>query len=108
MPEPGGKLTPDEQQRALRWLGLQWRTRVCPVSGHTKWEVGEYMVQTLPYAGGNLLVGGASYPLIVITCAICGYTFFINAIRAGVLPAQPIPSAAQPPPVSSPPRTPDV
>jgi hypothetical protein len=30
-------------------------------------------------------VGGGVYPLFVITCMVCGYTVFVNALVSGIL-----------------------
>ena len=45
--------------------------------------------------GGGLVVGGPVYPLVVVTCATCGYTVFVNAIKVGIVQAEP--AAAQTP-----------
>jgi hypothetical protein len=87
VPDPQGKLTGAEQEQVRSWLGDQWTQPVCPFHGRTSWEIGD-VVQTMPYASG-LLSTGPVYPLIVLTCQRCGYTVFINAIRAGILPHLP-------------------
>jgi predicted nucleic-acid-binding Zn-ribbon protein len=92
-------MTPKESQAALAWLNERWTIKVCPFHGPTNWEVGEVMIQTLPYIGGGVSIGGPTYPLLVVTCSQCGYTVLVNAIKAGIVEAPP------PVPTPSPPAT---
>jgi hypothetical protein len=39
----------------------------------------------MAYVGGGLVVGGPVYPFLVVTCSQCGYTVFVNALKAGIL-----------------------
>lgn len=85
MPDNAGKLTIEENEKVQQWLKQHWKNWACPFSGHTNWELGEYIAQAMMFSGGGLVVGGPTYPLVVLTCAGCGYTVFINAIKAGVV-----------------------
>lgn len=88
MPDKQGKLTPAEAQTALGWLRSHWGpNRPCPFHDEpTNWEIQDTMIQTLPYTGGGVRIGGPTFPLLVVVCSTCGYTVFVNALRAGVVP----------------------
>ena len=98
-PQPAPALflmTPQQLQDARNWLGSHWSNFSCPFHGATRWEVGDSMIQTIPFTkpGDLILGGGPTYPLLVVTCGICGFTVLVNAIKAGivVVPQQPPPS----------------
>jgi predicted nucleic-acid-binding Zn-ribbon protein len=88
VPDPEGKLSPEEGDIFVKWLERYWLTRDCPFHGHTRWEIGD-MVQLTPYAAGTLVVNAPVYPVIVVTCTQCGYTVLVNAKLSGVLPVFP-------------------
>jgi hypothetical protein len=63
------------------------RTLVCPISGdHSSWEIGEYStaVPAIETPGENPVSSSRSYPLAVVICQECGYSFFVNLIILGV------------------------
>jgi hypothetical protein len=76
-------LTQDQFKQAVAWLDAHWTKRECPMHGPTQWsldsQMGAVPVQT-PH-GTNL---GSVFPLLVLTCANCGYTVFVNALAAGI------------------------
>lgn len=106
MPDFYGTLSPEELDRVRKWLSVNWHTPRCPVSGHNEWELNDTMVQLPAYSGGRpLLAAAPTFPLILITCSYCGYTFFLSAVKVGILtPPSPLPRSNVP----VPPRTPDV
>jgi hypothetical protein len=84
MPDPGGKLNPQESEAAIAWLQERWTIKICPFHGPTNWSIGD-MIMTLPFSGGGVNIGGPTYPLIPVICSQCGYTVLINAIVAGIV-----------------------
>ena len=80
MPDAAGKLSPEESERARQWLKDHWKTWTCPFSGDTNWELGHVIVNA-----PSQPLGGEVYPLLVVICAGCGNTVFVNAIKAGVV-----------------------
>ncbi len=95
MPDNQGKLTPEEQQTVTKWLIDRWKTTNCPFHGPTQWEIGD-ATGTQPFAGvgagtpgSGPVVGGAAYPLVVLTCGTCGYTIHINLIKVGIVKMRP-------------------
>lgn len=76
-----------ENERALKWLSDHWQgPPACPVCTSQRWNVGN-VVEMREFEGGNLVIGGHSgvLPVSPIACAICGYTFFMNALRSGAI-----------------------
>ena len=63
------------------------RELVCPVSGHTdSWGV-DVNSAALPVAndpGALLPLGGPYFPVAVIVCEECGYTFLMNLVKLGL------------------------
>lgn len=94
MPEDA-RLSDTESETVIRFLQEKWTKPECPFHGKTEWQIDKIVGQVLPYHGGSLVVGGAVFPLVVVTCAQCGYTVFVNAIRVGVVRGdQPNPDAS--------------
>jgi hypothetical protein len=90
MPDEHGVMSQDELDKAVEWVTKQWGADdYCPMhKGRTEWGVGPQMVQTVGY-GPRALFGGSTFPLIPVTCQICGYMVFVNAILAGLIHADP-------------------
>lgn len=101
-PEPiSPALTPEQTQKAVRWLEANWGTAApCPFHGPTTWEVGNVLVGTVGYQSGGLAIGGPTYPSFVVVCGRCGFTVFVNALKAGIVPRQPVPPESEPAPES--------
>lgn len=89
MPDDSGNLTPDEVTKATDWLNkvAEKRPQPCPVCGDTDWRVMNTLVQPIALGkqyGYNF--GLPSFPLLVVVSLKCGYTRFVNAVIAGVVP----------------------
>lgn len=84
-PMVGGRVNPEF---VFRWLRTQvrdgGRKLDCPICASNQWIVGAKVVQTVGYPSSweNVKYG---YPLVVVTCFICAYTFFLNAMLMGVV-----------------------
>lgn len=73
-------------QEVVDWLNSQWQgAKVCPICKNNNWNISEKPVELREFHGGNLVVGGPVYPLISITCKVCGHILLFNAIVAGLL-----------------------
>jgi hypothetical protein len=73
-----------EHQKVADWLNKKWvGNKQCPICKNNDWQIGPKPVEVREFQGGSLIVGGPVYPLINVTCNICGYTLLINAIIAG-------------------------
>ena len=79
-----------DAQKVVAWLNRQWQgSKVCPICKNNNWSIGEKPVELRVFHGkGDLVLGGPIYPLVSITCKVCGHTLLFNAIVAGLLPGQ--------------------
>jgi hypothetical protein len=107
VPDFQGKLSPDEKEKVIAWLSAHWRKADCPFHGPTQWEIGD-ATGTQPFAGSGggepgsgVVLGGGSYPLVVLTCATCGYTIHINLFKVGLVTQRPEEPATPTPQVTS-------
>ena len=57
----------------------------CPLCGNNKWEISDQVFQAVEFSYKGLLVGGSSFPMVPLTCAFCGNTYFINALVAKLI-----------------------
>jgi len=89
---------PVDQQRVHAWLDKHWRNRACPVCEKASWSLNDSLVEFRDFAAGNVVVGGVVYPSLMVICSICGYCFFINAVRAGFVEVPPKAAVAYPSP----------
>lgn len=86
MPNSDGRLTEEDHQKAQEWLRLHWtRNRICPMSDHNAWEIGAQVVAAPPFAGRAMTQKGIVYPTIPVTCSVCGYTLYFNAVVMGIV-----------------------
>jgi hypothetical protein len=92
MPDPTGKLYPEEFQLALNWVNSKWIPGVpCELCGNSnKWFVGEYIVAPPNLGeGGVRLPTGFYYPAVPVLCSNCGNTKYLNAIVIGIIKSTP-------------------
>ena len=71
---------------------------VCPLSGHSDWIVERYFgkmiaVETLSPQENEQY--SRRFPFVVLTCRICGFSFFVNVIRLGIAKELGIESAVE-------------
>lgn len=81
-----GLLSDLHRERFKRWIDE--RTTLigkCPVCGNRHWTLLNHFVEVPIYRGGNMLVGGESYPNVGLLCSNCGNTQLINAVVSGIL-----------------------
>jgi predicted nucleic-acid-binding Zn-ribbon protein len=76
-------------QKIIEWINSKWQgEKTCPICKNNKWNISETLVEVREFHGGSIVIGGVSQviPLIPITCVVCGYTIFFNAVLAGLVP----------------------
>jgi hypothetical protein len=103
MPDPTGKLTPEELKKAHDWLAKYspGAETACPICRSTTWIIAEHLVQPVTLrAGLSIQLGGLSYPQVMVISNPCGYTMFLNAVLVGILVGTPPVS----PPENQPPK----
>ena len=98
MPDYLGNLTAEEERRAFSYLQQAWRNWRCPVDpSHRQYVLQPTIVQLAPLQGNEpvrSIQGEApsyvplTYPMLVVSCATCGYMSLVSAIVAGALTAE--------------------
>jgi hypothetical protein len=82
------RLTQEQKERVVRWIseksGMQ--APKCPVCRERQWSIADDLVAPPVFAGGGIVLGGASYPAAMLICGNCGNTQFLNAVIMGILP----------------------
>jgi len=98
MPDERGFLAQDEKRKVVEFLQSKWGDRArCQGCGESHWGVGDIVVSSVPMSGGGgLVIGGPTYPFVVVFCSNCGQAAFVNAIVCGVLAGDPTPAANPP------------
>ena len=62
---------------------------ICPLCNNNAWTISNQVFQTLEFDYNGLPIGGASYPVVPLTCQYCGNTYFINALISGLIEKEP-------------------
>jgi len=57
----------------------------CPLCGNNNWTVSDTIFQSVEFDYRGILINGASYPIVPLTCSTCGNTYFINALVAKLI-----------------------
>jgi hypothetical protein len=91
MPDYMGNMTEAELDRAFAYLQKAWPNWRCPVDGrHRQYNLEPTLGQVSHYEGGRDIPAPGSYaplvyPMLIVVCAVCGYTSLVSATRAGVI-----------------------
>jgi hypothetical protein len=69
------------------WINKNWKgPKVCPICQNNKWNIAEKAVELREFLAGSINIGGGTiYPLVTMTCEVCGHTLLFNAVVAKVL-----------------------
>ena len=95
------KLTVAQKQKFADWMGSKAPLiGKCSLCGDRRWTVLDHLIEFRPYAGGNMILGGMTYPHVGIICENCGHSEFVNAVVCGLVPADK--PATNPPPSEKP------
>lgn len=57
----------------------------CPLCNSNQWTISNQVFQAIEFDYKGILIGGASYPMVPLTCQNCGNTYFINALVSGLI-----------------------
>jgi hypothetical protein len=84
-----GQMTQDQLQKALAFVTEHWGLLGnCPFHGQTKWVLDVNLGHIPGYApGAPFGSSGLTFPVLIVTCQVCGFIVPINAIKAGVVEA---------------------
>jgi hypothetical protein len=84
MDKSPGILSKEDREKVLAWLE-QYGGGPCSQCHQSVWTTSDHLVHTpifSPY--GGLVVGGSTYPLVLIACANCGFVRFVSALILGL------------------------
>jgi len=70
--------TRDQLELIRKRLRERKATTACTVCGHSDWIVSGIHMMSIGDTPGGLVLGGASLPLISLTCKNCGNTLLMN------------------------------
>lgn len=57
----------------------------CSLCGNNNWTISDQVFQAIEFDFDGIRIGGASYPMVPLTCTTCGNTYFINALVADLI-----------------------
>lgn len=57
----------------------------CPLCGNNHWTFSDTIFQLTEFDTKGIIVGGAVFPVIPLTCNNCGNTYFINVLSAKLI-----------------------
>src|SRR5258708_25193629 len=86
MPPKSRPFTADETNQIHRWIDEHWTgSKVCPISGHTTWDIPSQLVYLSPHLPPEMLFSQqvSVYPVVMVICKGCGYTVFFAAQSLG-------------------------
>jgi hypothetical protein len=82
MPDEAGKLSAEDISRFLQVLNAKGiMLSPCSACRQTTWTPGQHLVAPPLFAGGNMMLGGVSYPQAMLICVTCGHTLYFLSIR---------------------------
>ena len=85
MPDAQGKLSQEEKDRAIKWLGERAKPPPCPFCGSGNWTLAEHTVNVPIYTPNTMMLGGPSYPCVMLVSEPCGHSVLFNAVVMGVI-----------------------
>ena len=84
MPDKDGKLTPSERKTIVTWLTEKGVNTTCPSCGHDDVFIGNHAISSPIHRGGNIVLGGITYPQIFVSCNNCYFTRYFMAVPMGL------------------------
>jgi hypothetical protein len=79
------KLNAEEKQKAKAWIERHSKGHGgCPICTSSDWRLSDWFVEVRPYYESAFL-GGAVFPLIMVSCGNCGYTMLFHAPLVGII-----------------------
>jgi hypothetical protein len=97
MPDHTGRLSESEKNDISQKIQRLWvgSAKNCPICGSNNWVIADHVVAPIPSGGGGIMIGGPSYPMVMLISQPCGYTIMFNAVLLGVIhPGSPSPTKA--------------
>ncbi|MGO9643214.1 MAG: hypothetical protein ACLPY5_00550 [Candidatus Bathyarchaeia archaeon] len=93
------------QDKMAEWLSTHWKgDKVCPICKSNSWvipnevgEIHELFIARQDQLGRSL----KTYPVITVTCSVCGNTLLFNAFITRIITPSPESKTTFPPPVEA-------
>jgi len=82
------RLTEEQKNKVRELLGSKSITPpICPVCTSSLWGISDTVFELREFQGGAFVLTGDShiYPVVPLTCDNCGNTYFINAMKLGII-----------------------
>ena len=81
------KVEKEKMDAFLSRLNNESIKRICPVCGGTQFSISDTIFELRELSNGNLVIGEnqSLYPVVPLSCDSCGSTFFLNAIKSGLM-----------------------
>jgi len=80
---PGPKI---DVKRAADWLNTKWQgPKVCPICKNNNWGIPDTLAEVRGFFQGSLVVGGPVFPVLLVTCNVCGHVLAFNAVVMGLV-----------------------
>lgn len=83
-------LTPLDREKFATLLNERWDgQKECPICKKNEWLLSDYLAEVRTFTKGSILLGAPVYPVVVVTCRVCGNTLLFNAIVLGLVKPPP-------------------
>lgn len=79
------------EEQLATWLEKNWKgNKTCAICKQNSWIIGNQVFELREFRGGGLIIGGKSsvFPVIPITCSICGYVLLFNVVVSGMIESE--------------------
>ena len=84
-PRPPGAMPQEQIEDIARKLNERIeRSGACKVCGKGHYSIGPHLVAPPVIQDGGLMLGGPTYPLVMLICGNCGHTRFHNITALGL------------------------
>lgn len=84
---PSSSLTDAQKAKIESWVRLKTGLTggICPICQTRQWTILPELLAPPAFHGGTIVLGGSSFPHVVLVCNNCGNSQFINAVMAGIV-----------------------
>lgn len=73
-----------DQKRIEQYI-KKIKPAVCPLCGQRNWSFSNKIFQLIEFEEKGIVLGGAAFPVIPLTCDNCGNTYLVNALLADLI-----------------------
>lgn len=87
MSDQSGTISKGDKEKIVAWLNEKATMHHCPSCGKNNWTIGNDLINMMPFSGGDVIIGGPTYPAAFLVCNHCAYIRQYMAIPMGLLQA---------------------